>query len=64
MNAEYRRTLTKLLAKYDQFYADGDRLLAEPVITPEDQAKAKKVIARLKQMRAAVETKPKRVRET
>jgi hypothetical protein len=55
MSPTHRRELATLLSELDRICTEGDELLAEPTISEDDDAKAEKVIALLKQMRANVE---------
>jgi hypothetical protein len=64
MNPDDRQALLKILTKFDQLIEDADGVLAEPISDPEDHARAEKVVALLKQMRANVEGKLDRVTET
>jgi hypothetical protein len=64
VHPDYRQKLLKLRAKYDQLIAKADAILAEPVIEPEDDARAAKVRDILAAMRAKVKAKLDRVTES
>jgi hypothetical protein len=55
MDKRIRRELATLLCELDQICTKGDDLLAEPTITPEDDAKANVIVVLLKAMRQNVE---------